>query len=570
MKELKNLDRSGLFSRLSVRQIIAIGAVGLLIEVVAYLAIHRGDLFPERRVFEDVSLHSEIEKSDHPTGAAWIDYDMDGDLDLITGSQLGIFVYNRRGNKFLKTDPISIGLTDRRIFVNGLTVADYNNDGCPDLYLAVASENNQKDRLYKNNCAGGFDDVTEEAGINDPFMSFGAAWGDYDSDGNLDLYVANYGFPLGPLEYMTHPNSLFRNKGDGTFERISGEAGITGIANCPNLKEPKILGGELKGASYKLGMEPKKRSYQPVWFDYDNDGDSDIFIATDTGTSPLYKNSGNGKFEEVTHKAGLCREASGMGVTIGDFNNDGWFDIYVTNTGANFLWVNQGDGRFLELAAQSGVANLVGLGWGVGAYDFNNDGWLDLYMVNGVVGDKGMTLEEIKQSGLLGETTSLADFLYINKGDGTFEDRTLEYGLPKKEDLSEAAAFADYDRNGFVDFYQQGSQLFPDQNSALWKNSGNRNRYLAVDLRGIASNRDGLGAKITLEAGGITQVRQVVSGSGFLSGSELTAYFGLRNYRKADYLKVFWPSGTVSEFRNVPTNKRITIIEGKETYDLDR
>lgn len=501
--------------------------------------------------FENIIKDLGIEKQGESSGVAWTDYDGDGDLDLLIvgGTDYTKLFRNESGAKFTDVTVEAFGgqLTQESVFAG--VFGDFDNDGCPDLYVtrtSASTEPGLPDILYRNNCNGTFTNVIQKAGIKDSYHGRAAAWADYNGDGYLDIYVANYGV-LRETEYIHEPNILYENSRDGTFSNVTARAGVVGAPDCTGIrvaekKFAKNVGGE------------RKLSFQPIWFDYNNDNFIDLFVTNDVGVSVLYKNNGNGTFIDVTKEANLCVFGTGMGVTVGDYDNDGDLDFYVTNVGANYFWRNNGDGTFSEIAAEIKVADHRSLGWGTVFFDFDNDGDLDLYVVNGRVINKVPDDPEIGEIRL--------DKLFQNDGSGRFYDVTEKVGI-FGDDAKEAAALADYNQDGFMDILVASSYLEREGKHRLYKNKGNRNRWLTIKLVGKYSNREGVGAKIVVKTGSKKQLKQVISGSSFISQDSLWQTFGLGISKTAEEITVYWPSGIVQNLYDVKSNQKITITESK-------
>ena len=486
------------------------------------------------------------------TGVSWGDYDSDGNLDLLTQSGL----YRNQGDgTFAKTNFDAEFLRAPGVF------GDYDNDGCLDVYIVRSGEmpsldtKGLPDVLFKNNCDGTFTDVTEQAGIHGLYHGMSASWADYNNDGYLDIYVLNRGILLGDalailtIPYKFEPNILYRNNGDGTFTDVTDEAGADGILDCDEYKaDPNGL------------VRKMKLPFQSVWFDYNNDNRIDLFLVSDSFTSPLYRNNGDGTFTQVTREAGLClyeREAN-MGVTVGDFNEDGFLDIYVTDAGDNFLWHNNGDGTFINVAKESG-ANDLGYGWGTEFFDYDNDSNLDILVVNGNnrLRAKYYYVPELKGNDL--------DELFRNNGDGTFSPVGESEGFVHGNKIKYSAAVADYNNDGFPDiFIAVSGERHSAATSLLYKNLGNTNHWVTFQLIGTQSNRDGIGARITVSSGGKTQVREVIAGSSYLAQSSPWPTFGLGKSEHIDNLTVRWPSGIVQTFDDVPIDQKVIIKEDSQ------
>lgn len=498
--------------------------------------------------------------------ATFLDYDDDGwmDIYIVNGSRLEGFppgeeprnvLYRNNGDGTFTDVTEEAGVGDAH-WGMGCTAADYDNDGYTDIYVANFGPN----ILYHNNGDGTFTDVTRRAGVGDPRWSTGTAWGDYDGDGDLDLYVANYvNFDVNNLEkyrkvnvwrgieVMAGPRGLegaedvfYRNNGDGTFTDFTTEAGLT---------------DRLKGYGFAV-----------LFGDYDNDGDLDIYIANDSVPNYLYRNNGDGTFTEVGLEAGVAysedgREQAGMGAVFGDYDNDGDLDLFVTNFSDdnNTLYRNDGDGFFTDVTFQSGLGapSLPFVSWGTEFLDYDNDGWKDLFVATGHVYPQvdqynfGMTYEERNQ-------------LYHNNHDGTFTEVTEVAGPGMQiKKVSRGATFGDYDNDGDIDVLVLN---MGDRPTLLRNEGGNRNHWIKFRTVGTRSNRDGIGARIWVTAGGLTQMREVYMGSSFLCGNDIRVHFGLGKADKADLVRIRWPSGLVEEFRDLKADRLYILKEGEGIY----
>lgn len=493
-----------------------------------------------RPVFTNVLEGSGIKKGAWSRGAAWADYNGDGSLDLfIAGGEDGSRLYRNDNGAF--TDVTEVSGIDGQEYSWAGMFGDYNNDGCPDLYISSPGDG----MFYQNNCDGTFQDITAATGIKSGYKGRrrSIAWADYNKDGYLDLYVSNWGFSTGVENYFFEPNFLYRNNGNGTFSDVTEKAGVRGDPHCSNL--PSI------NNSKKL-VGQHKEALQPIWFDYDGDGYPDLFVATDVAVNPLYRNNGDGTFKDVTEEAGLCLRGTGMGVTVGDYDNDGDQDIYVTNVGDNYFWQNQGNGTFAQISDKNGTADETSLGWGTGFLDYDNDMDPDLYVVNGIVPRGPRGKRHIGQVRL--------DKLFENNGRGYFRDVSEKKGI-HGNDAKEAAAFGDYNNDGFVDVFVVSSYLEDEALHRLYRNKPSKNHWLTLQLIGTKSNRDAVGAKILVKSGGISQMKEVVSGSSFLSQNSLWQTFGLGSFDKADTIEIKWPSGITQTLYNIKANQKIKIAE---------
>jgi hypothetical protein len=427
----------------------------------------------------------------------------------------------------------------------GVAVGDYDNDGAPDLYL----NNHGPNVLYQNNGDGTFRNVTEQAGVgNGDKVGAGANFLDADGDGDLDLFVSNYlqfsyetnvsasqeGHPVyaGPRNYPPLPDVLYRNNGDGTFTDVST---ASGIAAHPGWGMGTICG------------------------DYDNDGDTDIFVANDASGNFLFKNDGQGKFEEVGLFTGASydlhgQEMGSMGVDCGDYNHDGRLDFFVTSYQNQLptLYRNTGHG-FLEdvtLLARAGTSTRPFVTWGTGFIDFNNDGNRDLLIACGHLQDNIDDFDD---------TTSYRtrNVLLLNTGDGKFSDVSQQSGDGLRVKYSSrGAAFDDLDNDGDVDAVILNSRQAP---TILRNDSPVSNHWLQIRLRGTQSNRDGVGARVTVTAGNLRQVDEVHSGRGYQSHYGTRLYFGLGNHDRVDRIEVRWIGGPAVVWENLEADRLQTI-----------
>jgi len=529
----------------------------ILLIFVAFVFFLIQVIFPKRHN----GFTQKIESSGLPInegygGISWGDIDNDGYLDLLIRKHpLGYRLYRNNGDESFTDVTESYGL-DITAQASSATFGDFNNDGCVDIYVTSGlfgyTTDADSDILYKNNCQGHFEDVSTDSSIFDNFHTTGVAWGDYNNDGFADIYVSTYGFLFFTKlelewkleDWKYEPNILYRNNGDGTFTNVSHGAGVLGIANCP-------IQGEVSSSGRTTTN--LKANWQPAWFDYNNDEKTDLYVSNEATVNVLYKNNGDGTFEDVTEKAGLCLNHSTHGVAIGDYNNDGYMDIYTTGTQNNLLWKNNGDGTFSQVAESAGVSNTGFLGWGTGFLDFNNDGFLDIYSING----------SSDNTSIKADYSIKTDKLYQNKGDGTFEDVTKVMGI-SGNDLKTFGAFADYNNDGFTDIFiisDSGAIKGTDDISRLYRNMPNGNNWITIKLQGTSSNRDALGAKIILETDKGKQYREVVSGGSLLSQNSLWQTFGLGKTKIINSVEIQWPSGIVQKLENIEVNQIIKIVE---------
>ncbi len=522
-----------------------------LIDVTRHTGItfrHTDGGFGQRYIMETVTA-----------GLALFDYDGDGLIDvyLLNGAPLSNdesaassrnALYRNLGNWQFDdvTDRAGVG---HRGYGLGVTAGDYNNDGYPDLFLNNFGPN----VLYRNNGDGTFADVTEQAGlVGGNEVGAGAAFFDADGDGDLDLYVANYlefsrelhvaktvrGVPVyeSPKVHPPAQDRFYRNQGDGTFVDATDEAGIGGHVG------------------WGMGI---------VAADFDNDGDTDVFVANDVAENFLFVNDGTGCFEEAGLLAGIAYDLYGspqgsMGVECGDYDNDGWLDFYQTSYQLQHavLYRNLGDGQFedVTLTSGAGAGTYAHVTWGVGMVDFDNDGHRDLFVARGHLQDR---VEEFDP------TTSYAapNVLLRNTGDGRFEDiSTIAGDGLQASHSSRGAAFDDLDGDGRVDAVILNSRTAP---TVLRNDSQTRNHFLQVELVGTRSPRDGTGAHVHVTAGDQTWVAEVHSGRSYQSHFGSRLHFGLGTHGRSDGINVRWPSGEVTVVEQFDADRRVKIVEGR-------
>lgn len=457
----------------------------------------------QQSIFEEISRTSGIEAMGRNRAVVFVDVDNDGWVDIFTtrSSDSNLFFRNKGAGRFEEK------AAARGLDFNGLSGSaawgDLDNDGLAELYLACVDQPNL---LFVNRGDGVFDDVTETAGVGSDKKAEAVGFVDYDLDGLLDIFVFNRGTL----------NVFYHNLGQLRFEDVLETAGVVGDLNAMGL----------------------------AFADYDNDGDQDLYLVYDgKKRNNLYRNNGDGTFTDVAAFAGVDRGVEGMAAAFGDFDNDGWLDLYVTNLDANFLFRNKGDGTFADVTSEAGVGDR-GMAWGVTWFDYDNDGLLDIYVSNA------------------SSFNSPPDpnVLYHNDGDGTFSvtnendpSNSLRSGL--------GAACADIDNDGYLDLFitneTGGNQLF--------RNLGGDGHWLMLDLVGIGSNRDAIGARLTLRNGSKIQTRETSGGMGWFSQNTRSVHFGLGTNRVADELIIQWPSGQFDHYVDIPGDHRLTLEEGKGT-----
>lgn len=502
------------------------------------------------------------------SGVAILDYDNDGwpDIFLVNGKTLEdgklsaplptshLFHNNHDGTFSDVTRAAGLEFSG---WGQGACVGDYDNDGFEDLYVTYYGEN----RLYHNQGNGTFKEVASSAGV----AGTGKAWGtgcafvDYDRDGKLDLFVSNY--VSFDVKTAPKPGEGFRCVWKGTPVMC----GPRGLPSSPNILYHNIGSGRFEDVSKSSGIEKTNGHYclSVSTLDYDDDGWPDIYVACDSTPSVLYHNLKNGTFTDVAAEVGVAfdedgREQAGMGSTIGDYDNDGWPDIFKTNFSddTSSLYHNNGDGTFSSAISQAGLRlNTRFLGWGTTFLDVDNDGRLDILSVNGHV------YPEV-DSAHLGSSYKEPRLLYWNSGDGKFKDISQQCGPGCTDpESSRGLAIADFWNDGRV------SAVINNMGGApmlLVNQVRNQNHWLGVITKGgVRSNRDGIGAKVTVVAGRNKYVQEVRSGSSYDSSSDLRLHFGLGSATEVDNLVVRWPDGDVESFPGGGSDRFITLTEGQ-------
>ena len=487
-------------------------------------------------------------------GGAAADYNNDGLLDIyVTNSKGANALYRNNGDGTFDDVSNAAGVEDPTGRSNAAGWGDYNNDGHIDLFVS----NFGTSKLFRNDGDGTFTEVTVEAGVKDPnsqHRTTGVAWGDYDQDGNLDLLIVRWLTEDDPMvmvtrefETLVRSLALYHNNGDGTFTDLRSMLG-----------DPRDYPSKVKGAGFK-----------PSFVDYDSDGDPDIYVVNDFGQdnyhNVLWRNDGPNRndnrfgddgwiFTDVSADSGADAAISGMSLAVGDYDNDSDLDFYMTNMGASEFLENQGDGTFLNVTQQTGAGRgqLPGdpvedgsVGWGSAFGDFNNDGFLDLYYVAG------------------GLDESQPNALFINDGNGAFEDISSTSGTDDMG-VGRDVICGDFDNDGRPDLFvvNVGSEDGSPGIARLFQNVSNTgNHWLRVKLVGAASNRDAIGARVTVTANGSAQVREMGSSQSQMSHSVLPVHFGLGNSSQVEKVEIRWPSGIVETLSDVAVDKILTITE---------
>lgn len=500
-------------------------------------------------------------------GVGLFDCDNDGRLDVVVtngssvdryraGGDLMVTLYRQGSDGKFTNITEQAGLTVKS-WGMGVAVADFDNDGNLDLFVTGYGHS----VLYRGlgNCK--FEDVTEKAGLGGiTGFATGAAWGDYDRDGHVDLFVSRYTHvdmnhlpafgsdekfcrfkgvlvQCGPWGMQGEGDYLFHNRGDGTFEDVSKRAGMD---------DPQ----------HRFGLGA-------IWADYDNDGWPDLFLANDAGPNFLYHNRHNGTFNEVGMLAGVAlgsdgQELGSMGVDFADYDHDGKLDLLVTNytDQINNLYRNLGEGVFTDMAwpTKIGQPSFRYVKWGTGFVDFDNDGWVDIFVNNGHVYPQ---VDAIPNSPGYKEPMQM----FRNNHDGTFEDISKASGVFEMPPESRrGAAFGDVYNDGNMDILVLNISQAP---SLLINKASNSNHRVAFHLIGTKSNRAAIGARVTIHAAGVMQFNEVRSGGSYLSQNDLRPHFGVGMAEKMEIVEVSWPSGHTELMRDVSSDFIYTITEGE-------
>lgn len=496
--------------------------------------------------FGDEELSNIVEGTG--SGALFFDYNNDGLMDIyfVNGAwtpgvssnrgrhlrgQLRNALYRNNGDGTFTdvTDQAGVGDTH---FGSGCSAADYDNDGFVDLYVLNYGPN----VLYHNNGDGTFTDVSRQSGLDDPRWSLSAPWFDYNSDGLLDVYVCNYlqydlgafrafykadGYP-GPLSYEGQPDCLYRNNGDGTFTDVTKEAGV---------------------------WNPEGRGMSATVADVNNDGLLDIYVTNDAMANDFFLNLGGGKFSNEALPRGLAFGEAGQGVSsmgpdFGDIDHDGLLDLFIPDMDYSCLLINFGE-YFEDWTARSRIAAVCGqyTGWGSVIFDYDNDGWLDIFVANG---DAHHEYPE-------------EDVLLRNVGNRQFVDVSHQSGAYFHEKhVGRAVACGDFDNDGDLDLLIINLN---DRPVLLRNDGGNRKNWLMVWPKRSNGKTDAIGARVTVRAGSLIQFRDAIPTRGYLSQMDPRVHFGLGDNTVADWVEIRWPNGKKTRLENVKANQVLKVVE---------
>lgn len=459
----------------------------------------------------------EIRSVPEGAGVSFADFDKDGWDDITVPSDAGepVKFYKNTGGSFTE---VTFDITDPMFTTKSVVWVDFDNDGDKDLFVSSEFSPN---RFYRNDDFT-FVDITASAGLpTDVIFTNGASWGDYDNDGLLDLFLANR-----DLDQVV-PNMLYKNNGDGTFTLANSSS---------NIGDSSVV------------------TFQGTFYDINNDGWMEIYLINDRvfTKNVMYKNNGAGTYSDISFFSGSDYQMNAMSAAIEDYDYDGYTDMYITNTTidgsdpdpGNILMKNNGDETFTNVSIATGV-QFGYFSWGAVWLDGDNDGYLDLYVSGQFATDGGSILPAA---------------YYDNQGDATFE-RVVGQGFEEDLAFSYGNAIGDIDNDGYPDIVVANGDPYNDY---IWYNKTselNNNNYFKVKLEGTISNRDGVGARIELLAGGQTQYRFTASLEGYMSQNSDTEFFGLGSADQVDMIKVYWPSGQIDTFEDLVSNQTVTIIE---------
>ena len=518
-----------------------------------------------------------------PLGAGVVVFDYNGDgwqdiyvtstpdlAGLVPDSDGENALYRNNGDGTFADVAQAAGVADAEAKGNGGCAADYDNDGDQDLFVA----NWGASRLFRNNGDGTFTDVAQSAGLADPdgtYRSMGCAWGDYDRDGALDFVVVRHidesnpdAFTKRLYHFDVRPLALFHNDGDGTFTEVTH---LLGATEHPSRTEGAY--GSVWGAGF-----------QPIWMDFDNDGDSDLYIVNDFGEyihpNVLWRNDGPASdgdrphpsplpevegtlewvFTDVSETSGAGAAMFGMGLAMSDYNSDGYLDMFITNIGDNVLLTTSDGQTFRDAAADAGVAygefrRQQRVSWGTVFFDYDNDGYEDLYVASGYLDTDDINRRE------------QPNLLFRSDGTGAFEDVSSISGAADWG-TGRGVAYADFDGDGCLDLFvaNLGRSAALGEPARLFRNRCDwGNNWLIVKTVGTASNRDGIGARVTLSVGGRSQIREITAGASNSSQNMLPVHFGLGQASTVEQIQVRWPSGREQILRDVTPNQVLTVIE---------
>ena len=497
-------------------------------------------------------------------GCAFLDYDNDGwmDIYLVNSGKCDFFTPNqplrnalyRNNRDGTFTDVTETAGVAAGGYGQGVAVGDYDGDGFPDMYVTQYG----RSILYHNNGDGTFSDVTEKAGVAAPGWASSAVWFDYDNDGRLDLFVGRF------VDFSKELNKPCGIHDDGRHHYCIPKI----YSPMPSWLFHNNGDGTFTDVSKESGIASRLgKVWGVVATDINNDGLIDLWVSNDTVSNFLFVNRGKGKFDEIATTAGVAysdagRARSGMGVDSADFNEDGWMDLFVSNLDRELfaIYKNNHDGTFDDVALSTGIAKATKFmsGWGLKFFDYDNDGDLDLFLANGNPDDL--------ISSLHGEVTYEEPLMLFHNTGKSFQDVSARSGPVFATPMSSRGlAIGDFDNDGAVDVLisvNNGAPLL------LRNNAGRQNHWLGIHLIGKKSNPDAVGAKVTYQAGDLKRSRTKVGGGSYLSSHDPRIVLGLGKHEKIDWLEIKWPlpSGATQRFTEPPVDRYITLVEGENKW----
>jgi len=495
-------------------------------------------------------------------GVAIFDYNNDGLMDILLVN----------GSTFQLLDDPKLPRTISRLFRNngdgtftdvtrqsglintgwgqGVAAADYDNDGYVDVFITNFGTN----ALFHNNGDGTFTNVTHEAGVEGGNWSSGCAWGDFDGDGRLDLYVARY---------VDFDRAIIPPPGEAKYCLYRGvpcACGPLGLTGLPDLYYHNEGGGKFREVSKDVGIDDSSRAFGlgVATLDFDNDGFLDIYVANDSEPNFLWRNKGNGTFEDVAMEAGCAvtadgRPQSSMGIAVGDYNNDGWMDIYTTSFSEDYntLYRNS-KGQFDDVTFEAGLGtDFSKLTLGTGFLDFDNDGWPDIFLANGHL---------YPQADKAGNSYFQHNHLWHNLGNGRFELLPESQSGFTQAWSSRGAAFGDLANSGRVWVVVNNI----DQVPFLYEPSGTAGNWVRIRLTGTRSNRSAIGARVRVTTGKLTQTNEVRSGDSYLCSNDIRLHFGLGQAKSIDQLEIRWPDRQVEKYERLAVNREYAFRQGEK------
>lgn len=483
------------------------------------------------------------------SGVSIVDYNNDGLDDIFLAGNAGARLFKNKGNMQFMDVTEQTKIAKDKDTMAGIW-GDFNNDGWLDLYMVNYKDKKnqpQSNILYQNNGDGTFSDVTKKMHLFTNDLSSSAAWGDFDNDGDLDLFVSNYGeiwIKDGKdISGQSQKDRLYRNDGD-KFIEVTATAGVGGtVQNTESLLN--IDHGEIAGN--------RGYSFQPVWFDYDNDNLPDLFVTQDFGTSQLYKNLGNGLFRNMTQTLGLAIYGTSMGVAVTDLNQDGYWDLIVTTGEANQVWINDHGRKFKNQVDKYHLGDNHRFGWGVAPIDFDNKGEKAFFIVNGPTA-KGGDLNSFQE---LMANVSSENLFYVPQKDHRYLNLNKKYHLYNQM-VGRGLALGDLNQDGFVDMVITNRD--DKAQMIVYKNNGQGANYLQIQLQGAKGiNHQAVGTKVSVFINDQVQSQLLQAGSSFLSQHSSILTFGLGAAKQVDKVEILWPDGKRQTLKNLVVNQKVTI-----------